>query len=53
VFCQNAGTVAANLQKQGVFVVPGPDLLRIALCAVSARDIPVLVDELVKQIGPS
>lgn len=41
---------AASLKERGVFVVPQGDGLRVALCSVAERDVPRLVDELVRAL---
>ncbi len=46
VFHPNAMEQAARMRDCGVFVVPGPGSLRVALCSVAEVDIPRLVDAL-------
>jgi len=42
---------AAALRERGVFVVPQGQGLRVALCSVAERDVPRLVDELVRVLS--
>jgi aromatic-amino-acid transaminase len=42
---------AAALRERGVFVVPQGQGLRVALCSVAERDVPRLVDELVRVLA--
>ncbi|MFO0550392.1 MAG: aminotransferase class I/II-fold pyridoxal phosphate-dependent enzyme [Polyangiaceae bacterium] len=51
VFVKDAFGAAAKLKAAGVFVVPVPGALRIALCSVAERDIPRLVDSIVAAIA--
>ncbi|MEP7119739.1 MAG: aminotransferase class I/II-fold pyridoxal phosphate-dependent enzyme [Byssovorax sp.] len=44
VFCDDAAGAAAKLRGEGLFVVPQPGALRVALCSVAERDIPRLVE---------
>jgi aromatic-amino-acid transaminase len=51
IFHEDARGKAASMQEKGVFVVPqvlpsGGGALRVALCAVAAKDVPRLVDAL-------
>ena len=46
VFHPNAKEHAARMRERGVFVVPGPGSLRVALCSVPEADVPRLVDAL-------
>jgi hypothetical protein len=50
-FCDDAPAVAARLRADGVFVVPLPGALRIALSSVAERDIPRLVTALGNALG--
>jgi aromatic-amino-acid transaminase len=51
VFCDDAPAVAARLRADGVFVVPLPGALRIALSSVAERDIARLVTALAKALA--
>lgn len=51
VFTDNAKQAAEKMRAEGVYVVPQPGALRVALCSVAARDIPRLVDSLAKAVG--
>lgn len=44
VFCEDAAGAAAKLRAEGLFVVPQPGALRVALCSVAERDIARLVE---------
>lgn len=46
VFHERAKEKADAMRKAGVYVVPQKDALRVALCSVSVRDIPRLVEAL-------
>jgi aromatic-amino-acid transaminase len=46
VFAADAERAAARLRERGVFVVPLPGAVRVALCSTPARDVPRLVQEL-------
>jgi aromatic-amino-acid transaminase len=46
VFAPRAEAAAAHMRDAGVFVVPIPGALRIALCSTPARDVPRLVQAL-------
>lgn len=46
VFARDAQGAAERLKSRGVFVVPGKDSLRVALCSVARDDVPALVDAL-------
>ncbi len=49
VFTEGGETKAAQLRERGVFVVPiGNDALRIGLCSVAEKDVPRLVEELIR-----
>jgi len=48
VFCADVPAAAARLKVEGVFVVPLPGALRVALCSVAERDVPRLVDALAR-----
>jgi aromatic-amino-acid transaminase len=50
VFCDDAPAVSARLAAEGVFVVPIPGALRVALCSVAERDVPRLVDALARAV---
>jgi len=43
VFAPDAEAAAERLKAQGIFTVPLPGALRIALCSTPARDVPRLV----------
>jgi aromatic-amino-acid transaminase len=51
VFAPDATGAAARLQEKGIFVVPQPGALRVALCGVAERDIPDLVHGMQAAIG--
>lgn len=51
IFTDNAKRAAESMRAEGVYVVPLPNALRVALCSVAARDIPRLVDSLAKAVG--
>ena len=51
VFCDDVAAVAARLRAEGVFTVPLPGALRVALSSVAERDIPRLVDALARAAG--
>lgn len=51
VLCDGAFDVAAALKQDGVFVVPQAGALRVALCSVSERDVPRLVDAIAKRLA--
>ncbi len=44
VFTDDAMGAAERLKSEGIFVVPIPGALRVALCSVAERDIPRLVE---------
>ena len=44
---------AAALKERSVFVVPQGEGLRVALCSVAERDVPRLVEELVRALKPA
>lgn len=46
VFAPRAEAAAAHMREAGVFVVPIPGALRVALCSTPARDVPRLVQAL-------
>ncbi len=46
VFHDHAKEHAARMRERGVFVVPAPGALRVALCSVPEADVPRLVDAL-------
>lgn len=46
VFHDDAAAKAAAMRERGVYVVPGDGSLRVALCSVAERDVPLLVDAL-------
>ncbi len=48
VFVKDARAAAERLKADGIFVVPQPGALRVALCSVAERDIPRLVEGLAK-----
>jgi aromatic-amino-acid transaminase len=50
VLCEDATTAAARLKAEGVFVVPVDGALRVALCSVAERDVPRLVDAVVRAV---
>jgi aromatic-amino-acid transaminase len=51
VFAPDAKGAAERLKTRGVFVVPQPGALRVALCSVASADVPALVSALVESIG--
>ena len=50
VFSDDAPAAAVRLKADGVFVVPQAGALRVALCSVAERDIPRLVEALVRAV---
>ncbi len=46
VFANDAPAAGAKLREQGVFTVPQPGALRVALCSVAESDIPRLVQSM-------
>ncbi len=46
VFAKDARDAAERLKARGVFVVPQPGALRVALCSVAEGDVPALVEAL-------
>jgi aromatic-amino-acid transaminase len=50
VFVPDSEDVAGRMKQQGVFAVPLPGALRIALCSTPARDIPRLVSTMKEAI---
>jgi len=46
VFCDDVAAAHARLKAEGVFAVPLPGALRVALCSVAERDVPRLVEAL-------
>jgi aromatic-amino-acid transaminase len=46
VFARDSEAAAAHMRTRGVFVVPVPGALRVALCSTPARAIPRLVEAL-------
>lgn len=50
VFCDDARASAEALKNRGVFVVPQKGALRVALCSVAEKDLPVLVDALAASV---
>lgn len=50
VFCADASAAALELKKAGVFVVPQPGALRVALCSVAERDVPRLVESIARVV---
>jgi len=46
VFAPRSDAAAAHMRDAGVFVVPIPGALRVALCSTPARDVPRLVQAL-------
>jgi aromatic-amino-acid transaminase len=46
LFARDPKGAAERLKARGVFVVPGKDSLRVALCSVAKADIPALVSAL-------
>jgi aromatic-amino-acid transaminase len=50
VFCNDAPGAAARLKEEGVFVVPQPGALRVALCSVAERDVPRLVEAIARAV---
>ena len=51
VFCDDAAGACSRLKADGVFVVPIPGALRVALCSVAERDVPRLVDALARALA--
>jgi aromatic-amino-acid transaminase len=51
MFVEDAPKAALKMKEHGVFVVPLKGALRVALCSVSAANIPRLVDTLQKANG--
>jgi aromatic-amino-acid transaminase len=51
VFCEDAPAAAGRLKEEGIFVVPQPGALRVALCSVAERDIPRLVEGMGRCVG--
>lgn len=52
VFTADAMGVAEALKADGVFVVPQPGALRIALSSVAERDVPRLVESVARRVVP-
>lgn len=52
VFCDDAQAASTRLKGEGVFVVPIPGGLRVALCSVAERDIPRLTDAIARHVSP-
>jgi aromatic-amino-acid transaminase len=52
VFAPDAKASAEKLKARGIFTVPGPGSLRVALCSVAQADIPTLVAGLDEAITP-
>ena len=50
VFTDDARVAAERLKSEGIFVVPQAGALRVALCSVAERDIPRLVEGLVRVV---
>lgn len=50
VFTEDAATVTEQLKLDGVFVVAQPGAIRVALCGVAERDIPRLVEAIVRRV---
>ena len=50
VFCEDVPAASARLKALGVFVVPLPGALRVALCSVAERDVPRLVSALAEAV---
>src|SRR5690606_27492800 len=48
VFMENAKQAAEQMRAEGVYVVPQPGAVRVALCSVAASDVPRLVDSLAR-----
>ncbi len=46
VFAEDAQSRAARMKEKGVFVVPQKGAVRVALCGITQKDIPRLVDAL-------
>ncbi|MEZ4445814.1 MAG: aminotransferase class I/II-fold pyridoxal phosphate-dependent enzyme [Polyangiaceae bacterium] len=53
VFCDDAFTVATKLRERGIFVVPMPGALRVAICAVHEAQIDRIVPALVEILKPA
>ena len=53
VFTDDAFGVAERMKGDGVFVVPQPGALRVALCAVPVAAVPRLVDSLARATRPT
>jgi len=53
VFVDDAFAAAERMRGDGVFVVPIPGALRVALCAVPVIAVPRVVDSLAKACAPS
>jgi aromatic-amino-acid transaminase len=51
VFANDAKAAAERMKADGVFVVPQPGALRVALCSVAAADVPRLVDSLARAVA--
>lgn len=51
VFADDAKAAAERMKAEGVFVVPQPGALRIALCSVAERDVPRLVEVTARAVG--
>src|SRR5262249_5660995 len=51
VFCDDVAGASARLKAEGVFVVPLPGALRVALCSVAERDVPRLVDAIARAVA--
>lgn len=51
VFAPDAKGAAEKLKARGVFTVPQPGALRVALCSVAQTDVPELVAALAESIG--
>jgi aromatic-amino-acid transaminase len=51
VFTSDAKAVAKRCKERGLFVVPLQGAVRIALCAISAAEIPFLVDVLAEAVS--
>jgi aromatic-amino-acid transaminase len=50
VLCDGAFDVAAELKRDGVYVVPQAGALRVALCSVAERDVPRLVEAIARRL---
>jgi aromatic-amino-acid transaminase len=50
VFAPDAERAAAHMRARGVFVVPVPGAVRVAICSTPARSIPRLVEALVSSL---